>query len=125
TQVITTPIEVAPGSYKTRTTTITGEFLRPRRTSRTDTKEVTVREWNGPHRFIYRIGSGNSILDSMITQANGESEEYFPSLPIRIDNNFINPDTQTDEYNLVKKAFKKSVTGRLDDVMGELEEAEN
>lgn len=41
--------------------------------------------------FLYRIGSGNAVLDAML-QADDDGSFFFPIIPLRIDNKFVGPD---------------------------------
>lgn len=41
--------------------------------------------------FLYRIGSGNAVLDAML-EADSSGSFFFPIIPFRIDNKFVGPD---------------------------------
>lgn len=89
-----------------------------------DTQEITIKSWIGPIMFIYEMGSGNAVLDASFTETSGD-EQFFPFIPIRLDNEFLSESFQPDEYALAKKAFKKAVGGKFDQVVDQLAEAES
>lgn len=75
--------------------------------------------------FIYRIGSGNPNLDSVIENTNN-SVEYFPMLPMRINNRFIDaPELEEEVYPQVKKAFKKGMHSPLNKFLDDLKDNED
>jgi len=41
--------------------------------------------------FLYKIGSGNSVLDAMVAPSS-DGSWFFPIIPLRIDNKFVGPD---------------------------------
>lgn len=121
----TTSVEIEDGVIKTTKTTVNKEVVKLVRSYRIDEQEVTIKEWDGPYIYIYRFGSGNLILDSMIETSAPLEAEYFPSIPIRVDNKFITQLGNPTAFELSKKAFRKSVTGNIDELIDDLSDEEN
>lgn len=88
-------------------------------------EEIALGMYSDAKLYIYRLGSGNAALDALVTDQPTDTEaEYLPFIPVRLDNKFLG-EINPDEYDLAKKAYRKSVTGKLDDLIAELEDAEN
>jgi hypothetical protein len=74
--------------------------------------------WQPPKMFIYRVGSGNSALDEMITRTRNQGE-FYPAIPLRLNNKWVsqvNPAAAT----LGKKAFKKATGGDIQEIIDKL-----
>lgn len=125
----TTTETIEGGVTKTTVTETITESLIINRKYRIDKQTVTIKSWTGPYVFIYRLGSGNAVLDALLTIQDGEDRfgnaEFFPTIPIRYDNKFISSTFLDVAYNQGKKGFKKAVDGKFDDVVDELSDAEN
>lgn len=61
----------------------------------------------GEKLYIYRIGSGNSNLDSSYT-VNDTYSKFFPTVPVRIDNDWVNNRFTDSEINTVNKAVLRA-----------------
>jgi hypothetical protein len=73
--------------------------------------------------YIYRIGSGNPSLDSLAADEVPDPDgEYFPFIPIRLDNEFLSTTFEPDGYALAKKAYKKAGGGSFDDLIAKIED---
>lgn len=57
--------------------------------------------------WIYRIGSGNAVLDAAVAHSH-TSGEWLPTIPFRIDNNFLSANYNPAAYELAKKAYRKA-----------------
>lgn len=78
--------------------------------------------------FIYVIGSGNSALDNYSsTLPVGEPKEFYPVLPIRIDNVsvFDGGSPALTKEDDIRKAYKKAFGGDIDELIGEIDANEN
>jgi hypothetical protein len=91
---------------ETVTTTTTTEIL-------TDTYETQFNEQTfydnvliSENVFIYRIGSGETVLDALMDSVDPGSE-FYPIMPLRINNVSIKDLPDTTIYTQVKKAYKK------------------
>lgn len=71
--------------------------------------------------FIYRIGSGDPVLDPLVEQQLEPSKSYFPVIPIRIDNEFLSESYMPKAYGLAKRAFKKATGSNFSEMVGALE----
>lgn len=112
--VSVTTEDIGGGVIKTTTTTIISDILITHRTHRTDTQQIINKGWGPLSIFIYKFGSGNSVLDNMFTP-DAIGAIYYPIIPIRLNNNFIS-DTDPVLYNKAKKAFRKATGGKFDTV---------
>lgn len=110
----------------TTTTTITTQVKIDDRAYQDSSQPVVIKEFNGPYLFIYKIGSGNPILDAVATDDDPTGDnEFFPFIPIRLENTFLSESYYPDAYAQAKKGFKKAVDGDIDDVIKSLNESEN
>lgn len=94
------------------------------RKHKTDTQKIIHNGWSVPRMFIYRIGSGNAVLDQMV-YAEANDGEYVPFIPIRVDNKFISPTHQPVVYEQAKKAFRRTGGGNFDDMVEKIAENED
>lgn len=83
---------------------------------RIDTKLVNQTGWGPLTIYIYRFGSGNPTLDNLFEDAN-MGGEFFPYIPVRLDNKFLSETYEPDAYAISKKAYKKATTGSFDELV--------
>jgi len=76
----------------------------------------------GPYIDIYLVGSGNDDIDDNIEDATISEAEFYPFIPIRLDNQFLSDTHIADAYEQSKTAYKKAVGGNLDEIIQQLEE---
>ena len=74
--------------------------------------------------MIYQIGSGNAALDTVVTQG-ADYKEFFPVIPVRINNTFLSESNWPTQYVQAKKAYKKAVDGNFDKLVDALKENKN
>jgi len=91
----------------------------------TDPNTLEVTE-SPPALYTYRMGSGTVALDTLESTSTSETE-FFPVLPLRIDNDPITDATYADEYAAIKKAFRKlsSNNSQLDALLTMIDEHDN
>jgi len=105
------------GSTETVTTTKTGDHLRPIYDWSTDTQDtILTKVIGGPKMFIYEMGTGIAALDGLfIPMAVPPSPEFYPFLPIRLNNKSINhvdySATGNGLYALTNTAYRKASGG--------------
>ena len=113
---ISTISETLPdGVLKTTTTTITPEVIEIAKGYRIDSQEV-VGGSSSLKIFIYGKGSGNTVLDEMF-QATQSSGEYFPPVPVRVDNDMIDDDRFAEYFDQISKAYKKATRSKFDKLL--------
>lgn len=111
----TTAVEdVGGGVTKTTVTTTVTDTIVYDRSTKTDTQDITVQSYSGPKVFIYKFGSGSPALDASV-EIGAPAEQYFPFIPARLDNKFIDDTNYVAAYPIVKKAYKKATGGRYDE----------
>ena len=115
TTTTTTTETISGGVIKTTVTTIVDEIIVSDRSHRTDTQRIIHKIWSPLSIFIYKFGSGNAVLDNMFT-VDSAGANYYPIVPIRLNNTFISDYADTTLYKAAKKAFKKATGGKFDDV---------
>lgn len=121
----TTTEDIGGGVTKTTVTTTVTDTVVLDREYRIDTQDITVQSFEGPNVFIYEIGSGIPAIDAMV-EVGVADEQYFPFIPVRLDNVFIDDDKFDDElYALAKKAYKKSMGGKFSELIDKIEDNEN
>lgn len=108
----------------TTTTTTVTETMVPDRTYSTDTQEVVSEEFGPTKLHIYKIGSGDVFLDSLSTTL-GSYGEFFPFIPVRLNNKFLSDTFQPTAYAQAKKGYKKATNGDLDDLIAEIADNED
>lgn len=70
--------------------------------------------------FIYRIGSGHTELDELVSAAVTHGE-FFPFIPFRLNTKFVSESYLPTVYPQVRKAFRKATGGKLEDMIEQLE----
>jgi len=115
------------GTYTvTTTTTTTTEYLQTDYTYRDDTQMKYSNETvSALEMFLYVIGDGNATLDALVEELNVDLGEFYPFVPLRLNNKAIDHDDFDDMYNDVKKAYKKMTTAKIGDVLESLEDNED
>lgn len=86
------------------------------RSTQTDTQKLFVMIWGDAQYYIYKIGSGNAVLDDLVRGETGDGE-YVPFIPIRLENEFLSATHLPDAYALAKRAFRKAGGGNLDKII--------
>ena len=107
---------ISGGVIKTTTTTVTTESLDYGGTYRTDIETVIQKSWDPIQIMIYQEGSGNPVYDAMFPGAQSLGH-FFPFIPMRIDNRFIDENYYGNIYPHAVKALKKSTTGKWKDLI--------
>lgn len=96
----------------TRTVIITVE---PAKSHRTDTQDIILKSWGPLKVYIYKFESGNAVLDAMFATSSIGSQ-FLPVIPFRLNNQFISDTSPTVLYPLAKKALKKAIGAKYDDI---------
>ncbi|UAT28908.1 hypothetical protein PP753_gp50 [Dinoroseobacter phage vB_DshP-R7L] len=107
--VVVTNTDLGGGVIETRTETTTGEQITEQYTTRLDTTAIYSGEQYGPEQiFIYEIGTGNATLDGLVTDVDATGfQEFFPFMPIRIDNVSVAEPQYADLFDEMSKAYKR------------------
>jgi hypothetical protein len=71
--------------------------------------------------FVYRMGTGNLVLDEL-EPPEQVIDEFFPVLPLRIDNRSIADPMHSEEYPAVEKAYKRLTGKRLGKLLESIED---
>lgn len=79
---------------------------------------------SAPALFTYRIGSGNLSLDALVP-SSVDLYEFFPVLPLRLNNKGLRDASLSETYTAVTKAFKKLTGSSVDALLDQIEENEN
>jgi hypothetical protein len=78
----------------------------------------------GSRIWIYKMGSGNSIMESPVHLESASS--FFPFIPLRIDGNFLSNSYEPEAYVLSKKAYKRATNGaKYDDLISKVADNED
>lgn len=79
-----------------------------------------------PALWTYRMGSGIAALDALEIAISGlTSGEFFPVLPIRLNNISITDSAFTDEYTAIGKAYKRLTGRKINSFIEAFEDNEN
>lgn len=124
--------EDPPGSgtmvTMTTTTTTTTEVWQDvaelERSYQIDSQTEIAKRYSDTKVMIYQIGSGNAALDASIAEG-ADYKEFFPVIPVRIENKFLSPSQWPTQYAQAKKAYKKAVDGSYDELIENLSENKN
>lgn len=85
---------------------------------------VERNQWGPTRIWIYRVGSGNLALDTMVRDEVAEGE-YFPFIPVRINNKFLSQNYEPEAYELCKDAYKRATGGDLDELIAQIADNES
>lgn len=108
--------DIGGGVVKTTTTTVTTEYVDISKHYRIDKQETETQKFGQMKVDIYARGTGNSVYDAMFGTEIPVGD-FFPFVPIRINNRFVSGSYFADIYPLSKKAIKKSTTGKFDELV--------
>ena len=131
TVVTTNPNTPSPGVTETVSTKTKGDWLRPIYDHQLDTQE-TIEDnviLNGV--WIYQIGTGQATLDALVDEeANEPSPDYYPFIPIRLNNVGLREPVFDDLYAESKRAYKRATGGpmkgnNIDKILDEVEANED
>jgi hypothetical protein len=132
TTVVTTNLNTPSlGVTETVSTKTKGDWLRPIYDHQLDTQE-TIEDnviLNGV--WIYQIGTGQVTLDALVDEeANEPSPDYYPFIPIRLNNVGLRESMFDDLYAESKRAYKRATGGpikgnNIDKILDEVEANED
>jgi len=74
--------------------------------------------------MIYRVGSGKPGLDVLV-KSGSDYGEFFPFIPVRIDNEFVTSKTRPKTHAQVTKAYRKATGGQFSDLVKSLKDNDN
>lgn len=102
--------DLGGGVTETVTTHITGDFLRTIYDYQLDTQDkILSRVIGGNKVFIYKIGTGNAVLDALNVPVGSEvTAEFFPVIPLRLNNVSITEPGYADLYEASKKLYRRA-----------------
>lgn len=77
--------------------------------------------WTESQLFIYETGTGSEVLDKQFLsfQSGGR---YLPFIPIRHENKFLSNDYMPAVYKEAKKAYKKAIGNKFDDLVDQVKD---
>lgn len=79
----------------------------------------------GPTKlFVYRMGTGDAVLDAL-APAEGMMGEFYPALPLRLENKSIRAAEHADKFEAVDKAFDKMFKQDVNEILDQIEENED
>lgn len=120
--------DIGGGHTETVTTDISGDFLRTIYDYQVDTQD-TLQSVNvgGNKIFIYKIGTGNAVLDALdVAVGTAVTAEFFPFIPLRLNNVSITDPTYASIYEASKKLYKRATRNqKLDGLIEEVEANED
>lgn len=96
-----------PSVTITEVTTTVTQSVHTIRQWREDYQDTVLIEYTSTNLWLYQIGSGNAVLDAMVNNPTTLPGEFFPCIPVRIDNKFISDSYYSDVYSQSVKAYKK------------------
>lgn len=122
--------DLGGGETETVTTNTSGQFLTEIYDWREDTQETLLEAIvETATIYIYEIGTGEPTLDALVDeQAPGGAPEYYPFIPIRLNNKSIlhadyDDNTGSGLYAESKKAYRKATRGQnILDIIEEVED---
>lgn len=117
--------DLGGGVTETVTTDITGDFLQTMYDYRLDTQDTVLTSIVGGNLvFIYKLGTGNATLDALnVAIGSDVTAEFFPVIPIRIDNVSIRDSSYAALYEPAKKLYSRATRRqKLDKLIDEVED---
>jgi hypothetical protein len=125
----TTTNDMGGGVTETVVTEIDGDHLDPIFDYRVDTQETINSEvFGGQQIFIYELGSGNAVLDALqVEQSVTATAEFFPYIPIRINNKSIKHADYDDTtgnglYDSCVTAYRRASGNSFSKIVDEVED---
>lgn len=114
TTVTTEENDMGGGVTETVTTTTVTDTLEPIWDYRVDTQRTTFSKVvGGSQIFIYKMGTGNVVLDSLQqTLEIGQVAEYFPFIPIRLNNKSVLHEDHASLYAASNTAYRRASGGK-------------
>jgi hypothetical protein len=73
---------------------------------------VSDESWVATRKYIYKIGTGHSDLDELVTITTDTSDEFLAIIPIRFKGNFISDSYKPDVWAQTQKSYKKLTGGQ-------------
>lgn len=128
TDVVVTQTDLGGGVTRTETATTTGEQVTPSWTTQYDTQALYYGEQYGSEQvYIYEVGTGNAILDALVEAADASGfQEFYPFMPIRINNTSITDPQYATPYAELKKAYRRAYQGKnIDHLIEAVEDNES
>jgi hypothetical protein len=120
--------DLGGGETETVTTEVTGDFLRTVYDYQVDTQD-TLQGVNvgGSKIFIYKIGTGNLVLDALdIAVGAAVTAEFFPFIPLRLNNRSITELDFAAIHEASKKLYKRATKNqKLDGLIKKVEANED
>lgn len=116
------------GVTETVTTEITGDFLRTIYDYQVDTQDILQGvNVGGSKIFIYKVGTGNLVLDALdVAVGTAVTAEFFPFIPLRLNNRSITEPDYAAIYEASKKLYKRATKNqKLDKLIEEVEDNED
>lgn len=123
------------GQTETIVTRRVGDHLRPIYSWRIDTQETILKKViDGSHVFSYELGTGEATLDALLEELSPSDEDaqYFPYMPIRLDNKSITHADYDDLtgsglYEKTNRAYRRATGGahRFSKLVAEVEDNES
>lgn len=84
-------------------------------------RDVTLYNTNNRKVYIYELGSGNATLDALRVTTASNMTEFFPVIPLRVSNKSIRHADFDEYFTNIKRAYKRSIGGSIDDILDEIE----
>lgn len=111
---VVTQTDLGGGVIRTETATTTGERVNESWSSRYDTQDIFIGSVYGAEQiFIYEVGTGNANLDALVGDADASGfQEFYPFMPIRIDNVSITEPQYEDLYDEMTRAYRRAYQGK-------------
>lgn len=121
----TTTTDLGGGVTRTNKIDTTVQTIVVNNSYRMDERIDILQSWVGPYIFIYKYGSGNTVLDGLIEYEDTSTDkEFFPFIPLRLDNHYIT-EIDSDAAEECRQALKKAVGGDMDEVLVDINDSAN
>jgi hypothetical protein len=121
-----TSTQVIGGVTITTTVTTTTETLDEIQHSwRLDTTDSILSGSTGRTIWLYKINSGNTVIDEHIAHPVTIPGEFFPPIPVRISNDFLTEAHDGDLYTQSAQAYKKMTGKKFSTVVDSISDNES
>lgn len=105
-------LPIAGGHFKTITTTVYTDTLVANNSYKQSQQDVDISGWSPARMYIYRLGSGNSVLDAYIGSTRSVGE-FFPHIPLRLWKKNVSGSYYGTIYREGNKALKRSIDSSM------------
>lgn len=102
-----TTVGIGGGVTRTDTTVVNQQVFNYLRTTQLSTREIGNITYSNTKLYIYKLGSGNAILDGIIGSSDNAGK-FLPFIPVYVDNKFLSKDYLPNIHKAAKTSYRRA-----------------